>query len=188
MAVAIPSEERARNKALLDGQDVVVELIDEGRPLHEILEAICNLIEAQGTGVLCSVLLLDQDGRRLRHGAAPSLPKGYCDAVDGTEIGPTVGSCGAAAYTGRPCIVEDISTHPNWTPFRELACGTYGLRACWSTPIRARDGRVVATFAMYYREPKLPTLPERRLTDFSSHLVSLAIERDELARSEPEEP
>jgi GAF domain-containing protein len=180
MSSAVPSEERARNKALLDGKDAVVSLVDGGRPLAEILDAICRLIEAQGTGVLCSVLLLDDSGHRLVHGAAPSLPKGYCEAIDGTEIGPNAGSCGAAAYTGRPCIVEDISTHPNWAPFRRVAFVEHGLRACWSTPVRGRDGRVVATFAMYYREPKLPSVLERKLTDFSSHLVAIALERDGL--------
>lgn len=183
MAALSPSNERARNKALLDGQDAIVALIDEGRPLGEVLLAICQLIEAQGTGVLCSVLLLDSSGRFLRHGAAPSLPKAYCDAVDGAEIGPTMGSCGAAAYTRRPCIVEDISTHPNWDAFRDIAFHRSGLRACWSTPVFARDGRVVATFAMYYRTPKLPSAAERRLTDFSSHLVTLAIERDSEQRA-----
>ncbi len=178
MAAVSPSDERARNKALLDGQDAIVELIDAGSPLAEVLDSICRLIEEQGTGVLCSVLLLDRAGRRLLHGAAPSLPKAYCDVVHGTEIGPNVGSCGAAAYTGRPCIVEDISTHPNWVAYRELAHVTHGLRACWSTPVHAPDGRVVATFAMYYRTAKLPTPSERRLTDFSSHLVTLAIERE----------
>jgi GAF domain-containing protein len=180
---ASPSAERARNKALLDGQDAIVELIDDDRPLHEVLDAICRLIEGQVRGLICSVLLLDREEKRLTHGAAPSLPQGYCEAIDGAEIGPTVGSCGAAAYTGRPCIVEDISTHPNWAPFRELAFVKYGLRACWSTPIHARNGRVVATFAMYYRTPKLPTESERRLIDFSSHLVSMAIAR-ELERSD----
>lgn len=169
--------ERARAQTLLDGQQRVLGLINEDRPLSETLEAICRLIETQGKGMLCSVLLLDEQRAHLLHGAAPSLPADYCAAIHGLTIGPQVGSCGTAAYTARPCIVEDIATHPNWVPFRSLAFEKHGFRACWSTPIRSYEGEVIATFAMYYRTPKLPSLQERKLIDFTSHLVGIAINR-----------
>ena len=110
-------------------------------------------------------------------GAAPSLPPDYCQAIHGISIGPNVGSCGTAAFTGQPCLVEDIATHSNWTAFRPLAFEKHGLRACWSIPIRSYEGKVVATFAMYYRTPKTPSLFERKLIDFTSHLVTIAINR-----------
>lgn len=171
------SEGISRAQALRDGQQQVLGLINEDRPLEETLLAICRLIEAQEQGLLCSVLLLDESGQRLLHGAAPSLPKDYCDAIHGISIGPRIGSCGTAAFTGQPCVVEDISTHPNWAAFRDLAFVKHGLRACWSTPIRSYEGKVVATFAMYYRVPKLPSLTERKLIDFTGHLVGIAINR-----------
>ena len=40
------------------------------------------------------------NGLRLWHGAAPSLPKSYCEAIDGMDIGPNAGSCGTAACLG----------------------------------------------------------------------------------------
>jgi GAF domain-containing protein len=175
--------ERARSQALLDGQNRILQLINDDRPLDEILTAICLTIEAQVEGLHCSVLLLDGEGQHLLHGAAPSLPPDYCAAIHGLSVGPNVGSCGTAAYTGKPCVVEDIATHPNWAAFRDLATTKFGLRACWSTPIRSYEGEVVATFAMYYRTPKLPSLYERKLIDFSSHLVAIAVNRD-MARSE----
>lgn len=169
--------QRNAAKTLLDGQNQVLQLIFEDRPLSETLSSICLLIEAQVEGLLCSILLLDDERKHLLHGAAPSLPLDYCQAVDGVSIGPTVGSCGVAAYTGEPFAVEDIATHPNWSAFRELAYIKHGLRACWSTPIRSYDGHVVATFAMYYRTPKLPSLADRKLIDFTSHLVTIAVNR-----------
>ena len=166
-----------KSKALLDGQKRILEMINEDRPLAEILTAICNVVEGQAEGMMTSVLLLDEKGERLLHGAAPSLPAGYNKAIHGISVGNGVGSCGTAAATGQPCIVEDISTHPNWAPFKALAHDTHGLAACWSTPIKSYDGRVVATFAIYHKTPKKPTLTERKLIDFSAHLVAIAVNR-----------
>lgn len=169
--------ERARTRALLDGQNEVLRRIYGDEPLSDTLTAICRMIEAQVDGMFASILLIDEEGEHLLHGAAPSLPVDYCETVHGISIGPNVGSCGTAAFTGAPCYVEDVATHPNWAAFRGLAYEVHGLRACWSTPIRAYDGAVVATFAMYYREPKLPTLADRKLIDFTSHLVTIAVNR-----------
>jgi GAF domain-containing protein len=176
-AVGAGAGERERAKALLDGQNRILQLIYEDRPLGETLAEICRTIEAQVEGVLCSILLLDEEGEHLLHGAAPSLPSDYCEAIDGLSIGPNVGSCGAAAFTGQACAVEDVATHPNWAAGRELAYVKHGLRACWSTPIRAYDGEVIATFAMYWRTPKLPALADRKLIDFTCHLVTIAVNR-----------
>jgi GAF domain-containing protein len=127
--------------------------------------------------MLSSVLLLDDQGEHLLHGAAPHLPGDYCQAVHGLTIGVGVGSCGTAAARGEQVIVEDIATHPYWAAFKSLAHDTHGLAACWSTPIRAYDGRVIATFAIYHKSPKSPTLSERKLIDFTAHLVSMAVNR-----------
>jgi PAS domain S-box-containing protein len=137
--------------------------------------------------VLMGSILLLEDGKYLRHGAAPHLPESFLRAVDGTEIGPFVGSCGAAAYRREPVIVDDIATHPNWAKFREFAL-PHGLRACWSTPIFSPQGVVFGTFAMYYPEPRGPTPQELGLVGIATHLASIAISHDwtarELRRSE----
>ena len=173
---SIPSNAR-ETEALLDGQKRILGLINEDRPLAETLDAICCLVDAQQEGMFSSVLLLDETGEHLLHGAAPHLPKAYCEAIHGISIGEGVGSCGTAAARGEPVIVEDIGTHPYWAPFKSLAHDTHGLAACWSTPIRAYDGQVLATFAIYHNRPKAPTLSERKLIDFTAHLVSMAVNR-----------
>src|SRR3954464_14896786 len=103
---------------------------------RDMLDSLVRLIEHQSPRMRCSILLLDTDGKTLRHGAAPSLPKYYCDAIDGLIIGEGVGSCGTAAFTRTLTVVADISTHPHWAAFKELALPC-GLHACWSTPILA---------------------------------------------------
>lgn len=157
------------------GQSKILQRLAANAPLSEILERLVLLIEAQSPGMLCSVLLLSDDGDHVRHGAAPSLPKEYVAAIDGGQIGPKHGSCGTAMYRGEPVVVTDISTDPLWEDYRELAVGL-GLRACWSTPILSGRGKVLGSFAMYYGEPRTPTGDEADLTDVATRIAGLAIE------------
>jgi len=160
---------------LQEGQEKVREMIAANAPLGEILETLVLMIEAQSPDMLCSVLLLSDDGNHIRHGAAPHLPEQYVKAVNGAPIGPKAGSCGTAMYRGEPVVVTDISSDPLWEDYRELTAGT-GLRACWSTPIMSRRGKVLGSFAMYYHRPQAPTAVEARLTEVATRLAGEAIE------------
>ena len=141
--------------ALLEGQKRVMEMIAADAPLAETLGALTRLLEAQVPGMLSSILLLDKQGIRLHHGAAPSLPPAYVKAIDGMAIGPNSGSCGTAAFRKEAVFVKDIATDPLWKDFRDVTL-PHGLRACWSAPIVEAGGAVLGTFAMYYRQPALP--------------------------------
>jgi PAS domain S-box-containing protein len=174
MGISRDITELKRNELLTTSQNRVLELLASGAPLSAILETICRSVEELAPGVLCSILLLEGD--RLRHGAAPSLPHDYNQKVDGLKIGPTVGSCGTAAYLKKPVIVSDTFTDPLWADYREIA-QQYGLRACWATPILSQQGEVLGTFAMYYREVRSPSAYELQLIERTAHLASLAIER-----------
>jgi PAS domain S-box-containing protein len=174
--MAVDITERKRAEALLAGEKSLLESIASGTPLAAVLEAVTRTVETLSSGMLCSILLLDADGVHVRHGAAPSLPDDYNRAIDGMAIGPNVGSCGTAAYRNQQVIVSDIATDPLWTDYRALAL-QHGLRACWSTPIRSDDGRVLGTFALYYREPRTPNVADFELIERMIHLTSIAIER-----------
>lgn len=146
--------------------------------LQQALEGQLRAVEAAFAGdLLTSVLLVDAEGGRLLHGAAPTLPTAYCEAIHGIEIGPGVGSCGTAAYLGHAVYVTDIATDPLWTNFRDLALA-HGLRACWSTPILDRAGKVIATFAIYHRTPRGPTAEEQEVIQLISGHVADAITGD----------
>ena len=179
--------ERKRAEALLAGEKRLLEMVARGDSLAYILDSLCRLVEEQAPDVLASILLLDSNGKQLRHGGAPSLPKAYTDAIDGSEIGPSVGSCGTAAYLGKQVIVSDIASDLLWRDFRELALA-HSLRACWSTPIFSAEGKVIGTFAMYYREPRSPSPREQDIIGQITHLAGVAIQHkmaeDALRRSE----
>ncbi len=168
--------ERKKAEALRSGQSRILEMIATSSPLADTLESLTSLIESQSEGMLCSVLLLDDTGQHLRHGAAPSLPESYTKAIDGVSIGPQAGSCGTAAFRGQPVFVTDIEHDPLWQNYKDLAA-QYGLRACWSSPIISHEGMVLGTFAMYYREPRSPNLLEIQLIDIALHIAGIAIER-----------
>src|SRR5256712_1155237 len=155
--------------------------------LNDILDNLCLMVEEQSTGVLASILLMDANGKQLRHGGAPNLPKTYTEAIDGAFIGRSVGSCGTAAYRAEQVIVSDIATDPLWADFRDLALA-HSLRACWSTPIFSAEGKVIGTFAMYYREPRSPSALEQDTIKHIPHLAGVAIQGKlaETARRESE--
>src|SRR5437879_2765433 len=148
--------EQTRAEVLLARENRLLEMIARGDSRGLILDAICRLVEELASGSLSSILLVDPSANRLRHGAAPSLPGPYNEAIDGVAIGPFAGSCGTAAYRAEPVIVSDINTDPLWADYRDVALA-HGLRACWSTPILSSAGKVLGTFAIYYREPRSPT-------------------------------
>src|SRR5262249_5788284 len=178
-------DDRKRAEAMLSGEKRILEMMAKGDSLPQILDSLCRLVEEQTTGVLTSILLLD--GNRLRHGGAPSLPKAYTDAIDGVVIGPAVGSCGTAAYRGEQVIVEDIATDPLRADYREAAL-PHSLRACWSTSVFSTQGKVMATFAMYYREPRSPSPRDQEIIEQITHLAGVVIGRkltiEALRRSE----
>jgi PAS domain S-box-containing protein len=186
MAEGRDISDRKRVNALLARQNHILELIAKGAKLRDVLGILALLIEKQIPECWCSFLLLDKNGTRLRHGAAPSLPTEYNRAIDGMAIGPFAGSCGTAAYWGEPVTVEDIATHPLWADYRDLAL-SHRLRACWSIPIFSTVGKVLGTFAMYYAQPRTPNRYEQELTAKATQLARIAIERsyaqEELLRS-----
>jgi PAS domain S-box-containing protein len=189
VSLARDISERKQHEALLEDQKRILELIIQGEPLPHVLTVLCRTIEALANEeMLASVLLLDADGIHLRHGAAPSLPESYTQAVDGVAIGEGVGSCGTAAYRREPVYVSDIANDPLWAPYTDLAL-SHGLYACWSSPILSSQTEVLGTFAMYYRSPRHPTPRDLHAVDIVTRTVAIAIEtsRAEQALRESEE-
>ncbi|MCX7167023.1 MAG: EAL domain-containing protein [Rhodocyclales bacterium] len=154
----------------------ILELLAGDAPLTRILEVIVRGVEQLNPAMLCSILLLDNEGRHLGKGVATSLPDFYNSAIDGIEIGMGVGSCGTAAFSGERVIVEDIATHPYWAPYKELAASA-GLGACWSQPVRSSANQMLGTFAIYHHEAHAPGESDIHLIEQSAHLASIAIER-----------
>jgi PAS domain S-box-containing protein len=179
LCVATDVTEQRRAEELARSQSLLLSELVRGAPPEEVLGQVLRAAERLVPGLRCSLLFLGHDRRHLVHGLAPSLPEAYSRAIDGLEIGPLAGSCGAAAYTGQRFVVSDVLEHPNWASYRELARRA-DIRACWSEPVRGSDGTLLGTFAMYYSEPRAPEPYEERLIESMAHLAGLAIERRRL--------
>jgi len=172
-----------RSQMLRTAHAKVLSLAIGDSPLEETLNALLRIVEgSSSTGMLGSILLLDAERKHLHYGAAPSLPRAYCEAIDGVEIGPCAGSCGTAAFLGGAVYVSDIPTDPLWADYKDIALA-HGLRACWSIPILTRDREVLGTFAMYHREVREPTVRDLMLVDLVIQTAALVIDRERAHRA-----
>ena len=168
--------ERKQSEQREQTRNHVLELLADGAPLATILGAIVRGVEQERPDMLCSIMLLDSEGKHLLNGAAPSLPDFYNDAIDGFGIGIGAGSFGTTAFTGQRVIVEDVRTHPYWAPYKELTARA-GLGACWSEPIRSASGKVLGTFAIYHHQAHHPADEEIRLIEQTANLAEIALGR-----------
>jgi PAS domain S-box-containing protein len=168
-------DDRKKSEALLAGENKILGMVATGKPLTAILEEVCYFFDSISACSMASVLLVDTDDR-LRKGAGPNLPNELLASFEGMKIGPSVGSCGTAAYRKEQVIVTDIEADPLWQDFRELA-RRYGLRAGWSTPIFSSERRLLGVFGIHWLKSHGPTSAHLRLIDLTTHLASVAIER-----------
>src|SRR5467141_2916631 len=171
-------DDRKRAEAQLAGEKRLLEMVASSCPLTDVLTELCKFVEDTAADCRCGVYLIDWSGPKFRIGAVPSLPATFNDPVDGLTVSPHVGPCGVAALTKTQVIATDLKTDPLWqeSAIRPLALA-HGLRSHWSTPIYARDGRVLGTFAIFHREPASPTQIQQDLIAQVTHIASIAIER-----------
>mgnify|MGYP002621930463 CR=1 FL=1 len=175
---------RRRAEALLADEKRVLESIARGEPLTQALQRLVGEVLTHGGCTAASILLVDDDGRRLRHAASAGLSEKYDEAVDGLEIGPTSGSCGTAVFRRQRVVVRDTAEDPLWADFRELARSEQ-LRACWAQPIFAPQGEVLGSLALYHSSPRGPGEEEIVLVEGAAYIAGLAVSqhRSRLERS-----
>ena len=178
LAVAIDINDRKLAENLQAGQRGVLEMIAKGAPLPDVLRRVCQLIEEQEPGLLCSILLTDEVGKHTGLGIGPSLPDEFVLALQGIDISPPhVGSCCKALDCGQEVLVADIENDERWSPlWRDLNL-SHGLRACRSIPICGSGGSVLASVAVFRRQPGDPGPANKELLDIATHLAGIAIDR-----------
>jgi diguanylate cyclase (GGDEF)-like protein/PAS domain S-box-containing protein len=167
---------RQKKAELFDKRNTkILEMIAKGRLASEIYNEIALLYEERHSGLRCSMLELE--GNMLLHGGAPSLPAAYCKAVHGLINGPEIGSCGTSTYTGKRVLVENIETDPKWKDLKHVAL-PYGMRSCWSEPIKSSSGKVLGAFGMYHDYPGLPNTEESNDLKSAARLAGIVMERE----------
>ena len=169
-------EIQERSSRLIEEERRILELVAQGASLKEVLDSLTSAIELMAPGCFCSILLLDEDRIHLRAGSGGGLPGEYIKAVDGIPIGPDMGCCGSAAFRNQTVIVSDIATDYRWRTAKDLPL-RFGLRACWSVPIRDSKGQVLGAFAMYHQRTIAPHPRELAVVEAGAHLAGNVIER-----------
>jgi len=169
-------KQRKEVAELLAVENKSLEMITQEFTTRQVLDSITTGINKMIPDTHSSILLLSSDGRHLRHGSAPSLATEYIEAIDGVEIGPNVGSCGTAAFLNKQIIVSDIANDPLWRNYKEIAL-KHNLKACWSTPITASGGKVLGTFALYFKTLKEPDSESIELTRRMANIAAIVILR-----------
>ncbi|MDT4905873.1 MAG: hypothetical protein QOH52_3889 [Pseudonocardiales bacterium] len=179
----LPSERGAAPdwNARLRAHNDILDLIVREALLEVILDVVTAMVEREISGSRASILLLDDDGVRIRVGAGPSLPPDFHAAVEGAAIGPAAGTCGTAAYEKRVVITPSIADDPAWAEWKPAADAA-GLAACWSTPFVGGNDRVLGTFAVYFAEPREPEDAELALLHDAGYLAAVAVHHDTLRR------
>lgn len=132
-------------------------------------------IESLHPDMICSIVRMGEDGR-MYNWYADRLPQSFIASIDGQAAGPNAGSCGTAAYLKERVMVSDIEHDNRWKNYREPALRA-GLRACWSHPIIDASGRVMATFAIYYKEVKKPSFREENIIERATNLLQIILEK-----------
>jgi len=151
----VPLTDVLSARALIEAQDNILERMASGTPLHETAEGIALLVENLVPTAMCAIAVLHPDGRHMRPLAAPHLPRAYFSALDGTEVGPSNGTVGTAAWRREPVIVTDTMHDPLWANLRDFATAC-SLRASWALPILHNDGAVLGVLSLYYRDVRVP--------------------------------
>jgi len=158
-------------------ESAVLDLINIGAPIEQVLAQLCHSVEARMPGMLSAVLLTDQSGARLRLGAAPNLPPGCHEVLVDCGIGPDSLPWGVAAHRRELVVVSDLLTDPQWGRYRKTAL-EHGMRACWAAPILSARGVLLGVLAAFYREAHEPASGELHAAESASQLARLAIERE----------
>ncbi|MBB2203865.1 EAL domain-containing protein [Gluconacetobacter takamatsuzukensis] len=157
-------------------QDVTTAL-SSAMDFNDVMSLICKRVEAITPDVVVSILLVTDEGTAWMAGRS-AMPESFASACDGMVVGPMVGTCGAAIYSGHEVLTPDIETDPRWTPALRDKVRPLGLIACWSVPVRLRDGTVAGSLALYFRDRREPTLWHRRVVDACIHFCTLAVEQE----------
>ena len=144
---------------------------EAGLGREEILHYIATAAEtASGYGTAASILLLDENGL-LRNAASPQLPKDYLLAIDGLKPNAEVGTCAAAAATGKVVITPSFYADNKWAELRHLPLAL-GYVGAWSMPIKTNENKVLGTFGTYFRSHREPSHEELKGVELLASAVA----------------
>jgi len=178
--VAIMRDISARKHAevLRADENRVLEMVASSIPLEQVLCYLMLILESQIEAAVCVILLSDEDGQRLKLGAAPSLPESYAKSVNGLPIGPEAGPSGSAIYRREAVIVPDV-TQNEYCQALMARANLHDFGACWSLPILSNEGSAHGALTLFVRDPHEPSAAEAASIAMATRIAGIAIERSQ---------
>lgn len=177
IAVIQDVSERKLHEKMQSASNDVLDKIITNQPLPDILLATIYHLELLFPTMRASVLQLDASTGRLGRIIAPSLPDIYTSGITSSQPAPEICWCGTAAYSGETAVIEDVQTHPECTPFLELAKQS-GLRACSAIPFKNAEGNVLGVLNVFFAKPHTPSPVEMGFLSEFARLAGIAIDKD----------
>jgi len=151
-----------------------IAMLKEGTLPAQVLYHIATAAESiTPPGSAASILVRDEHGL-LRNGASPQMPADYLEAIDGLKPDANLGTCAAAAATGKVVVTKSFHEDSKWAELRHLPLAL-GFVGAWSLPIKSEGGRILGTFGTYFRDRREPTSEERSMVALLADAAALAI-------------
>lgn len=153
----------------------VLKMLSRGAPIDEVLNELCNFVDAKSPGLIPTVLLPHRDGMHLRLAAGPKVPKIWNKALDGLKVPSFDHFEVTAAPHQNPVPVVDMKSDPSFAACWELV-SSQGVQAAWSVPILSGANKILGTMILFYRDAQRPTERDLALMEQAIHMAAIAIE------------
>ena len=149
----------------------VLKMLSQGAPMVEVLNELCNFIDAKSPGVIPTVLLPDGDGH-LRLAAGPKAPQIWNEAFHGMRVSSYASFHSMPGHQGKPIPVADMTSDPSFAAGWDLAL-SQGVQAAWSVPILSKDGKILGTLILFYPTPQPPGERDLELVEQVIHMAAM---------------
>lgn len=162
------------DRAFLDaGQRYVSASTDIDKTVRELVR-----IAAEAVGSSMGALyLLDDSGKLLKPAVVVNLPEEYVRACGDIPLGEQC--CGRAVLYGSAWYIENVTTSGLFSAdIAERACRA-GVRAAFSIPVVAADGRCLGSLSAHFPEPHVPSEFELERHRLFAQLIAFALTRKE---------
>ncbi len=159
---------------LLEWQEAVLQGMAEGEAPQVLLDRLCQIAEELVPNALASIMLVNREDGCLYVRAAPSAPDEAVEALAGLKPGPGGGSCGNVIWSGQHQIVTSTLEDSRWIDLRDMAV-RFNLGACWSFPVKNREGKVIGTFALTSFEKREPDDLQTNVLQVGAYLSSVIL-------------
>jgi PAS domain S-box-containing protein len=170
---------RKQREKLEQEKSRLLKCIAEGRPLHEVLSALCETVPQLSQGVRASIVFVDDEGSAFQESIAPDLLPSWSKKTDGTPVNDLmIGTCGEAVFRGKAIGCKNIKEDGRWSHEWRKLCMENGIMATHSEPVFDNKGTARGSFMLCFSKPREPNEWELQLVEFGARISGVALEHN----------